>query len=431
MKKLALFFALSSISITSYSALPTGAGEFQVNAPIFNGNYEFGADALFVKNSVPDLDYVLSYPGLFPGGRLLRESGRLRSVRPGFTFGYQFYLGYLIPCTSNDVRLTYANYEVNETDRVGNREGLLQPSLGSTFPVPVSIPEITGTFLIDGLPFAGTILSPAATVFPQMTVIEADAKDTVRQGTVDLDAGQYINIDTFVRLRLFSGLRLTHIKNKLTANYIIGNFAAAQTNVIGTFLVPTNIITATIALSGVSQIQETISQSSNFNGIGPRFGVEAAFHLGGGWGLIGKLSSALLVGNQQTALSARVEGAVDLRLDSIVVTNLDPTVPVGVDPATIVPPLGTVFSTPTNFTESFSFDKDPRIVPNLEGKIGLNFSTQFKHCRTFTLEVGYFVNHYFNVIERLSATITSFSLENHQTMDASFSGPYIEAVLTI
>ncbi len=54
-------------------------------------------------------------------------------------------------------------------------------------------------------------------------------------------------------------------------------------------------------------VRDIVNQKSDFNGIGPRFGLTGDYHLGGGFGIIGSLSTSLLVGEIESRLHTRID----------------------------------------------------------------------------------------------------------------------------
>lgn len=421
MKKLALLFSFFLLSFTAHAALPTDAGEFQVNVPILKNGLELGATALFIKASMPELDYALVYPTVFT------EGGRYRSGRPSYDIGYQLFLGYRLPCVGRDLRLTYTEYEQRERDHVGAPDGILLPTLASPFSAQILTPPLIADIEFStGDTFSGvTLLTPALVPLASLTVVEADVKNIIRQGSVDLDAGQYINFDNFARLRLFGGLRYSRVKNQLISTYLLGNFVGTETQVSGPFVIDeTDVSVATTALlTSPSQLQEIISESNKFDGIGPRFGAEGFFHLGGGFGLVGSFSTAILIGTHQSSLSKTASGSLDVSFSAVEALALAQGVTVTV--TDIVSPTG-AFPSFISVTENFDRGTNTRIVPNIEAKIGLDYTTGLKHCRFITLEAGFYVNHYFSVLDRLSETSATSGASAQNIIDVGFSGPYVE-----
>lgn len=427
-----IFAFLFLLALQVKAAVPTSAGEFNVCVPLFHGNLELGATGIWLKSSTSDLEYALVFPSI------LNQEGRFKSDHPGVDFGYQIYLGYIFPCSGNDLRLTYTDFFSRERDHVGAPEGIILPV--SINPAAISIPIINADISFIHPTITITIRVPIffpAEVPVTGQVLEADVKDEFKFQAVDLDFGQFVDIDTFFRLRWFGGLRHSHIKHKFDTHYVVGNFTATQTQTLGPYndLIPpflTTVVTSTMNLMGISQFDQFIAQTSDFEGIGPRLGTEGTFHLGGGFGLTGTLSTALLVGEQQSALSDRLQGNVSLQLVSVESTATPiPGTTVVVGPP--IPPIGTIFTGDvTNIVENFDYGHVTRIVPNLEAKLGLNYTYLFENCRTFTLEIGYYVNHYFNAIDRLAQVgATRPELRTRNTIDAEFHGPYLSLQVVI
>lgn len=130
---------------------------------------------------------------------------------------------------------------------------------------------------------------------------------------------------------------------------------------------------------------DLITQESNFKGLGPRLGVGADFNFECGFSLVGSVATDLLIGTIDSGFfeySSSGESAV-----------LNP-------------------------------DERTRLVPAVDGKFGLAYSIPLMNCSQISLEVGYQVNHYFNVKDSLRFTdyASAFAKENQ---DISFNGPYV------
>ncbi len=185
-----------------------------------------------------------------------------------------------------------------------------------------------------------------------------------RLDNIDLDTGQYLDIGTRLQTRLFAGLRLTHLKNNITDNY-----SGIP------LLVPTTFAT------------ESNTYNSKFNGIGPRFGVDTSYHVTHCFGVAAHAAVALLVGKIDSDSSfvntaANADGA-------------------------------------TTTTSSTITDSSHQIVPNLDGKLGVNYSYLFRNTTAINAELGYQVSYYKDAVNWLQPSGgTEFD-------SAAFDGPYL------
>ncbi len=457
MKKLTVGIAvlLSGYAANSFAALPTGvSSKCDVSVPNYCGGFTFGLTGLYWRPSTPHLDYALTYPTLDvdPTGGFLFTNGRYHSVDHDYDWGFKANIGYVFPCSGNDVNLTYTHWDNDHQHNVDDF-AFLYPSIGSpffgpagAFAAPFVFPAalaITGTATVGGVPF--TFATPVAApgtlvdvVFDPADLVGVSARSKFENHTWDLDFGQTINIGCNFRLRWFGGLRYTHLEHDLDVTH---DFAAVGTIVFPTVLdVATTLVSPTlVAVAGTittlvpvfnfdATLRDVVHQKSDFNGIGPRFGFDASYHIGGGFGAVGSLSTSLLVGEHEATFSERIDttGTITVNTALTVVDIVSGGVvadPVVVDPTAVV-------ATPALPVEvvSFKHPDETRVVPNIDAKLGLDWTYQFCNCsRTkLTIEAGYMVSHYFNAIDRLSE-VGAFAPEfrSRQTIDASFDGPYV------
>ncbi len=408
MKKLAFFLAAFFTSSTVLATLPNGIDDFQVNVPLFKGGFEFGFTALYLKATAPQLDYAVDFDSdNFQGGRL-------RDVEPKFKFGYQAYLGYQIPCSRNDILLTYTQFDEKDSEHVAvSAPGFIASELA---PTTLDLPLITATLQLDGT------IEPVVTLFPltevpvDFTISQASASDTFRQNVVDLDFGQWINLDNYAKARIFMGLRNAKVRHHLNVS-VIYNTLVTEENTVFVPALETSV-TAVATFVG-DQLGQILKESSHFDGLGPRLGMEGTFYLNGGFGLKASLSGALLVGSVDSAVSEEFEGTLNFTLldvsavaedgTPVTITNLNP------------PPINTVIPAAGNLSGTLISSPDQtRMVPNFEAKIALNYTYSLKYCQRVDIDFGYYINHYFNAVDRRSL----FDARN-VTMDADFEGPYL------
>lgn len=433
MKKIILLLIGILINFPLLAAWPTDAGEYQVNIPLLKSGFEVGARGLYVRFTEPQMDYALDYPDT-----ILSGGGRYRSARPNHDFGYEIFLGYIYPCSGANLRLTYSEFEQQVSNNQGANGGILLPSL--SVPIfSVFSPGLNGDVLLTNGVTSTTLfniplISPGNVIFASPSVLQAQVKHRIRQGSLDFDAGQYINIDNFMRLRLFAGLRYSRVKNEVIATYLLVNpigftqqpsfvFVPDFEGVVG--FETTEILTST------GSLEDIVNQTSKFEGIGPRFGAEGSFHLGGGFGLVGGLSTALLVGRQQSSLSQVIDGEILVNVleQNVSVTSLTPGIfaeLTGLEDSIVQFPAQILSS------ENYTLGSSTRIVPNIEAKIGLNYTFPLRHCRFIDIEIGYLANYYFNAVDRLTAIPPIFTVLNPvNTLDVAFSGPYLEIKATL
>lgn len=450
MKKLTVGLAvlLSGYAANSLAALPTGTSRCDVCVPSYCGGFTFGLTGLYWRASAPHLDYALSYPS-FADDSFLFTNGHYHSIDNDYDWGWKANIGYVFPCSGNDVNLTYTHWDNDETDHVANRDfAFLFPTLTSAFSdgfiAPFGVVTFTGTATIAGVA-GGTFTAPTPILIPfsPADVVSVSARSEFRNETWDLDFGQTINVGCNFKLRWFGGLRYTRLEHDLdvTHDFAVTETALALDPVLIAVTLTTTTGTALVAPALIAPVvdvaatlRDIVHQKSDFDGIGPRFGFDASYHLGGGFGVVGSLSTSLLVGEHEATFSERILTGgtitvVDATLTTIAIGDAEPgALPVSGE--LVTGPIGPVVLGPTFPDETFSFKHpdETRVVPNIDAKLGLDWTYQFCNCSRskVTIEAGYMVSHYFNAIDRLSA-VGAFTPDtrSRHTIDASFDGPYV------
>lgn len=205
---------------------------------------------------------------------------------------------------------------------------------------------------------------------PIQDAIRATSEFDIKQ--VDLTLGQYIDVGCRLRLHPIAGGRYLDFDRTIKFHLV--------TDVID----PEDPFTQTVDLR----------RDGSFTGAGPLVGIDGSYYIGYGLGLVGHFDSALLLGD------------ID---DDLTILN-------------------TISDTPPTTTTTAKVDST-RIVPVVDGKLGADYTFLFNNNANsgLTLEVGYQVDHYFRVIDRISTD----ALDRHGTMDFALSGPYASLTLHI
>jgi hypothetical protein len=131
--------------------------------------------------------------------------------------------------------------------------------------------------------------------------------------------------------------------------------------------------------TGEERPNATATNSSKFTGIGPRFGVNSNYYLGHNFGFVAQFAGSLLVGSVES----------NAALNDVSASAID------------------------NPSQS-------RVVPALDGKLGLDYSKMMHNGSNFTVEAGYQVSEYFNAADTVNASTEATSSSN-----VGFDGPYL------
>ena len=194
---------------------------------------------------------------------------------------------------------------------------------------------------------------------------------------VDLVFGQKMDFGQKVTLRAFGGLRYADID---------------ITDKTRGFATTVNSVINTLEAVGESRLK------TDFSGVGPRAGMDAQVRLSENFSITGTIAGSLVVGDR------------DKKLD---VMNSTANVS-----------LGTV----TTETWAYRLSDNTRVVPEMDARIGINFTHSFSPDTAFGVELGYEVTNYFDVKENsLTGFVDTMSHDN----DFGMQGPYLRAQLDV
>lgn len=221
--------------------------------------------------------------------------------------------------------------------------------------------------------------------FQQNTSANSQVKFNVDY--VGLVFGHFINLTDKIKIRPYFGISAAYLKEDITNNYygrdpILGNYS------------------------------HRVNIDYSFTGFGPRLGLDTGYFLNNYFGIDGGMACSLLVGNlgastEFTSWTALVTGTVQ--------TN----------------------STPA--TTALSNQSRPYFVPEIEGKVGLFYTSTWYSNSTLTIQVGYIFQDYINAIyQALPTSVVPGAWEAgtvaiishiYTQSDLSLNGPYVSLVL--
>ena len=261
-KRLSLALVALGLSTPAFAA---DCRSSTVLVPSQHGGFKVGIDALYLRANGSDLGYAtnVTFPSNFSLG--LEDN---KSVDPSYDWGFYAQVGYLFPCTGNDLTVGYTYLNTNDTDSILGTPGVTTGILIS--PLSVLAAENFVDDANDGLFGA------------------AQGKSEYTLNVVDLEAGQRFTTGAY-DLRMFAGLRYANMDTTLKT--LAQPFDEGQVNTL------------------VSGVQDFHSQ---FRGVGPRIGVDARYCLSSGFGLDADLSTSLLVGRVDSHFKAAVTDTADL-----------------------------------------------------------------------------------------------------------------------
>lgn len=203
----------------------------------------------------------------------------------------------------------------------------------------------------------------------------AQGKSKAKYNAVDLVFGQRFDFGQKVTLDAFGGLRYVNLEQRDSASY---NFGTATTSDVA-----------------------TLRLKSDFNGIGPRAGFNGQVRLGSGFSIVGTMAGSLVVGDFDTAVHRRD----------------DATTGIGTTPATV-----------TTINNDTIGGESTRVVPELDARLGVNYTASFTPDTAVGIELGYEVVNYFDV--NGNSQLSYADTANH-TSDFAMQGPYLRLQVDI
>jgi len=331
--------------------------------PSQHGGFKVGIDALYLRANGSGLDYAttVTSPTNFSLG-----FNRNATVDPSYDWGVYAQIGYLFPCTGNDLTLGYTYLNSDNSDSVIAPA----PTISGTSPSATS----NGSIVV--LPLSGLTGD---------TFAAAEGKSEFTLNVVDLDAGQRFTTGSY-DMRMFAGLRYANI------DATVKTFAHS-------FVLPAGTASALPPLAVNSTVSGDQEFHSQFRGVGPRIGVDARYCLSSGFGLDADLSTSLLVGTVDSHYNAN---------------TTDLTTP----------------SSPVVRHFASKSGSNTRVVPVLEAKLGADYTYIMDcRCKSaLVFEAGYQVTNYFNASDvhgRVFSGSDSVLLSGGSTNDVAFDGPYL------
>lgn len=182
---------------------------------------------------------------------------------------------------------------------------------------------------------------------------DAEGKTDTAYDAGDLLLGQKLDVGSRVRLHPFVGIRYAHLDIKDTGSYFMPNSPLFSGNNNPT----------------LNNVFEESSLENRFDGVGPRLGSDAQINLGNGFSLRGRLGLSALIGSQRVTNEAQI----------------------------LVQPV--TGGAPGVLNGENNTSSDTRVVPEIDGRLGLNYTMHFNSSNTaLGFELGWQATNYFNVI---------------------------------
>jgi hypothetical protein len=215
-----------------------------------------------------------------------------------------------------------------------------------------------------------TTAASGGTLFNPFDTTQSDAaygKSQYDYDAIDLVFGQWIKIGDRVDLHPFGGLR----------------YASVDMTDKGTY-------------TQASGAYSTGKVSSDWSGIGPRAGIDGVVHVGSGVSFVGTVGASLLAGSTDSKF------------------------------------YNTVFNDTGAITDGYSYknDEGTHVIPELDARLGINYTYSFNPATALGVELGYQTVNYFDVADKDRRDATTPNTINNSE-DFGYHGPYLRVQLSM
>lgn len=316
----------------AFAAQANKGAEYKPHHAEPHKNFFITGGATYLEPGQPLADYLgtTTYDLVLSG---VTPSARSEVVQPEFNWGYYLAAGYRIS-HHYDIQASWSQFNSNlsDSDSVSHN------------------PWARTDVVFGGDPL--TLLVGQS--------VDATSSQTLDYSFADLNIGQYHDITEMLRARLLLGIAYAKVDATVSDHYVVNNFHPTRFETYPT----------------------SSKSSSTFNGVGPELGMELEYKLYRHLGLVGGLTTAFLVGQQDYNLSV----------------------------------------TSSNLNESdVKAENTARVIPSVDAKLGLNWNVPYETHWGFAIEAGYQVAYYWDVILQGNTN----SNGNFEYFDYGNMGPYL------
>ena len=326
--------------------MPTAAPVL-VTVPEQDGSWSLGVEALYWQPNNGDFQYALTRKQT-TGTNATHNALTTKEVSNDYDWGFRLDGTYHIPFQGKDVELSWVHFDHDQISDSSNAY-----RTGSNAENAVNLPW----------DYVSPALGDSTQAFDSI-----HGKSEYDYDHVDLVFGQKIKVGNRVMLRPFAGARWAEIDTKNTAAAKFADQSAVS---------PTDI-------------NQNWRFKSDFEGVGPRVGMDGDLDLGNGFGISVRAGLSLLVGDQKNSNAGEQTTIAD-------------------------------DSTQTVDVLSHRVSKTIRVVPATDVKLGVNYTHVFSQSLAALVEVGYEVNNYFGALNKdLNGSFNSVNGNNN----FAWSGPY-------
>jgi hypothetical protein len=343
---------LALLVTSSFAAPMKDDNSLTVNIPDMNPGFEFNVSALYLQPIASNLGWSVTTTVL----PIPSPNWSVNVIAPDFSPGFNIGSRYFLLNPGTDVQLNWSHLHTSDADEVS-----VDPSsqwvspFSQTGTPPTQTGQITGISLLK----------------------VGNVRLVFNYDSVHLDMGKSINLGSNLQTRLFTGLSALFLKEEINSTF-----------------------------HGLPNLPIfNFNNTSSYNGIGPRLGLNNTYDIYHKIHLVGQLAGSVLYGKMQPAQYKFTGTSMELILAGINVNY-----------------------------EGLSNPGVNQLVPALDAKLGLSYTYLIKQTSQLTIELGYMGAVYFdalssyetntNVIPIDSGSLSTSSAK-HTHSNFSVGGPYI------
>lgn len=357
-------------------ALPVSKPLVPVTIPFQAGSWLFALEGLHMSAANGDFEYITKQ-GIqtnVPENNVNSLNFRARTLDPDSEWGGRVDLVYNFDGKGRYVVLSYSGVHVRDTERATRSDvnsefmsgpGVLTPILPN--------PAVQNNVVIQRL-----LPDTVAGDFPNGWDF-VRAKSENDYDAIDLVLGQRMEFNDRVVLSAFGGLRYAYIDVDGKSHYLASTQnpgAPAQEQALGRLHI-----------------------SSDIHMVGPRAGGDAIVRLGYGFSIKGTIAASILAGDIDNRTTTQLRGFVG----DVAVGN-------------------------QNYDHVAVVTERVQLIPEMDARIGINFSGNWSDCFAYGIEVGYEATNYFDVVDN---SLFSFIDTSNHDNDFGLYGIYIRAQIEL
>jgi len=364
-KQVSLALAALGLSMSAYAAypsdevMPVAPPMVNVTIPQQIGSWTIGIEALYEESNNSPFHYAASQITTTTA-TVSTVNRHTLSTDMDNDWGGHIDIGYNFAGDGRYVKLGYTHLTSDDSKEEGRDSGMILNGIG----FGVAAAGVTPTVV--------TAINPSVVNFPNGWD-SAEGKTKYEYDAVDLVFGQRFDFGQKVTLDAFGGLRYASVELKDSAEY--------------------HVASTTPGAPGATNEQAFLDMKSEFQGLGPRAGMNAQVRLGSGFSIVGTFAGSLLVGEFEEH-SHREQDVITVATGAI-----------------------------ANATITNDRLKDEtRVVPELDARIGVNYTASFTPDTAVGIELGYEVVNYFDV--NGNSQVSYADTASHKN-DFGMQGPYL------